>query len=42
MGTAGGGDSVYQMCTKALQLGYRHFDTVRHNDFTRSYPPPRH
>ncbi|KAL0956000.1 hypothetical protein HGRIS_002176 [Hohenbuehelia grisea] len=28
MGEVGGGDRVFQMCTKALKHGYRHFDTA--------------
>ncbi|KAJ7785254.1 NADP-dependent oxidoreductase domain-containing protein [Mycena maculata] len=28
MGSAGGGQRVYDMCTTAIELGYRHFDTA--------------
>jgi len=28
MGAVGGGSRVYDMCTKGLKLGYRHFDTA--------------
>ncbi|KAF8348368.1 aldo/keto reductase [Amanita rubescens] len=32
MGDVGGGARVYEMCTKGLKLGYRHFDTVSNEE----------